>query len=158
MGRTCHPDRLILAFAAATLLSACASVAPPPPTPGPVARLPEISESVINVHVSADYAALGAAASHAVPAKFVSVSAVDVGPLITFDLTGTRSDVILARAGDKLGFSTNVTVDGSVGLECDGCRSSLHVDGRVWGVAQPTRPMPIGCVYTTGVSPFFTGG
>ncbi len=140
MGRTNHPRQLALAFAllSAALLSACASVAPPAPTPGPVARLPEISESVINVHISADYAALGAAVSQAVPARFVSVSAVDVGPLITFDLQGTRSDIILARAGDKIGFSANVQVDGSVGALCDYCRSSLHVDGRVWGAAQPT--------------------
>ena len=139
--RSC--GRLVLALLAVALLSACASVAPLPlpPTPGPVAHLPPVPESVVGVHLSAGYPAMGAAVSAAVPVKFANVSATDLGRLVTFDLVGTRSDIVLARAADKIGFGANVQIDGSLGADCRpiaDCTSSLHMTGRVSGVAKPT--------------------
>src|SRR5262249_23092691 len=75
-------------LACTALLAACASVAPPPPAPGPVANLPEVPESVVSVHASADYASMSAAVSKASPVHFANVAAVDLGPLITLDVTG----------------------------------------------------------------------
>ena len=55
-----------------------------------------VPESVVGVHASATYAAMGAAVSAAVPPTFANVAAVQLGPLVTFDLTGVRGPIVLA--------------------------------------------------------------
>ena len=72
--------RRVLAWAAcglsAALLAACATpVEPPPPAMGAAPHLPPVPESVVGVHASATYAAMGAAVSTAVSPRFANVAA-----------------------------------------------------------------------------------
>jgi hypothetical protein len=123
---------------AAALLAACASVEPPPPVPGAPARLPPVPESVVGVHASASYAAMGAAVSAAVPPRFANLAATPIGPLVTFDLTGERGPIVLSRAGDRIGYTTDIQIDGSLSAACGGCRTGVRLSGRAWGSAKPT--------------------
>ncbi len=127
-------------LSAAALLSACAHVAPPPPTPGPVARLPDIGESVIDLRASADYAAMSAAANRAVAAQVLDLSAVNLGHGVTFKLNGERSDITVSKVDAGIGFGTSVHIDGALDSRCvvlTHCRGVLSVDGRLWGSARP---------------------
>ena len=132
----------LLVLTLAALVSACAStLAPPLPTPGPVAHLPPIAESAITVHLDADYAAMSTAANSAVPAKIVDMSGVNLGYGVTFKFTGTRSNIIVSRVAGGVGFTTSVHVDGTLDNPCIviiRCTGTLAVDGQVWGQASPT--------------------
>ena len=133
--------RLTCGLALATLLSACASLTPPLPTPGPLARLPPISESTINIRVSADYAAMSAAADKAIPSTIFDISAADLGHGVTFRLTGSRTPIMVSKVNDGVGFSSYVHVDGSLDSLCvllTHCVGTLQVDGQVSGAARPT--------------------
>src|SRR4051812_3824031 len=103
-----------LAMLAALLLSACAQVEIPPPTPGIAARLPDIGESVIKLHATANYPAMSKAANQAVSAQVVDLAAVSLGHGVTFKLIGQRSDITISRSGAAIGFATPVHVDGSL--------------------------------------------
>ncbi len=133
--------RLAGTVAASLFLAACTSLSPPLPTPGPAARLPPIGESVITVHIGADYAAMSAAANAAVPVKVFELPSVDLGHAVTFRLGGMRSDILVARTGDEVGFSSFVYVDGDLDSPCAlllACSGSVKVDGQVWGAVRPT--------------------
>lgn len=121
-------------------LGACASIKPPPPLPGTPARLPEIGESVLSVGLSADYAAMSAAANSVVPQTFFDFSGAQLGQNVTFRLTGARGDIEVSRIEGQVAFSVPVSVDGMVDSRCpvrNKCRGTLHVDGRVWGRVDP---------------------
>ena len=126
------------AVLSAALLAGCAStVEPPAPVVGAAPKLPPPPESVVGVHASATYAAMGAAVSAAVSPRFANVAAVQIGPLVTFDLTGVRGPVVLSRAADRIGYTTDITIDGSLSVPCGGCKAGVSFTGRAWGSAKP---------------------
>ena len=132
--------RSVLGLVAA-LLCACSHVATPPPTLGPIARLPDIGESVVSIHARADYAAMNAAANSAVASQVVDLSAVKLGYGVTFKLTGERSDIAISKLDAGVGFTTHVHVDGALDSRCvvlTHCTGTIAVDGRLWGSGRPT--------------------
>lgn len=132
---------LIGLLGTALLLAACAHpLAPPPPLPGAQARLPEIGETVLALHASVAYADMGAEAERAVAAQVVDMKAVNLGHGVTFQLTGQRSAITVAKAGDGIGFRTPFHIEGVLDSRCvviSHCYGTLTVDGKVWGQAQP---------------------
>lgn len=134
--------RGLIVLLAAALLAACAHpLAPPPPAPGVVARLPDIGESVLTLHASAGYAEMSAEAERTVKAQVVNMQAVNLGHGVTFQLTGQRSAIAIAKVADgAVGFRTPFHVEGVLDSRCvviSHCYGTLTIDGRVWGQARP---------------------
>lgn len=134
--------RGLIGALAAAMLAACAHpLAPPPPTPGAVVRLPQVAESVLTLHASAGFAEMSAEAEKAVKAQVVDMHEVNLGHGVTFQMTGQRSAITIAKVADgTVGFRTPFHVEGVLDSRCvviSHCYGTLTVDGKVWGQARP---------------------